>query len=355
MKKTLLCSTLALTASLHAIEGKWWSKPLIRDKEPSEIEHTSCCCQPEEDCCAAVTFTAGGEWIYLSPRTPDTEYARVLQQSNNLIQGERECFKWDFSSGWEVFASIQQRSCDECYAWDIRGSYTAYKNSNKSCTHISGTEFIFPLVGFLPDSDTNRFDQAVACNCIDYQNAVGEFGWTVFCDCPFTFRLFAGAEYANIQENLRISYQTAASGLARQVELRPKMNGVGPRIGFNGYWDAYCGFGVVAKFSTALLISTLKGKLNQEEGEIVWKEKYCTRTDLIPDIQAKLGLTWRTRCFDCFTFAIEGGYQAAYYFGPLQRLKVTNVGGMVEPIPVTMIQSENFGLDGYFINASISF
>ncbi|NGX45954.1 MAG: hypothetical protein K940chlam2_01135 [Chlamydiae bacterium] len=353
MKISLLCCTLGLSASLHAIEGKWWNRPLIKDK--GVVEEQTCSCELEECCCIEGTFTVGGEWIYLSPRTPDREFARVLQQSENITQGERKCFSWDFTSGGEVFAGYQQRSCEGCYAWDIRGSYTAYKNSDKSCVHTTGSEFIFPLVGFVPDSDTNHFAAAVASNCIDYQSATAEFGWTIFCDCPFTLRMFAGMEYANIKEKFSVNYQGSECELLNQVVMRPKMDGVGPRIGINGYWDVYCGFGVVAKFSTALLVSNLTGQMCQENRAERWKERYCCGTDLIPDLQAKLGLTWRTRCFDCFTVAVEGGYQAAYYFGPLQRLKVTNVGGMEEPIPLTMIRSENFGLDGYFINASISF
>jgi len=347
MKRSLLFCTLSIATSLNAIEGKWWNRPLLNNKQVQE--EPTCCCECEDDCSSECIFTAGGEWIYLSPREPDLEYARIIDDAG----GRRKCFQWDFSSGWEIFASFQQKSCDGCSAWDLRGSYTAFKHSKSNCVHVSGSQFIFPLIGFVPNSGTHRFSDTEAKNCIDYQNAAGEFGWSIFSGCPFTFRMFAGVEYASIDEKFEVKYSGLNSVTA--VEMQPKMNGVGPRLGFNGYWDAYCGFGIVGKFSTALLVSTLKGNFCQDGDEFAWREKLCSSTELIPNLQAKLGLTWRTRCFDCFTVAIEGGYQAVYYFRPLQRLKVTNVGATNEPIPITSTRSEDFGLDGYFINGSISF
>lgn len=200
---------------------------------------------------------------------------------------------------------------------------------------------------------------------MEYEDIAGEFGWSLFCNCPFTFRMFAGVEYARIKEQFHVDYTMPAGDPDLEdfncIIMRPKMHGIGPRIGFNGLWDLWCGFGIIGKFSTALLVSKLQGNLFQEiispelEIDFNWSEKYCNVNALIPSLFAKLGLRWATECFDCLTFAIEGGYQAVHYFSALQKLKMIPFGENASGFSPSFMQTDNFGLDGYFLNASLSF
>lgn len=144
----LFTSTTALSA---AEEG--WNNLFVKKKEPQEIccYEEECCCEEYScdcSCCCLGTFTVGGEWLYLSPRETDTEYARLfcIEETGVPIveQGTRKCLNWKFHSGYEIFASYQGACCDPCYLWDIRGSFTSYKQSEKILYKCLSTSIYFP-------------------------------------------------------------------------------------------------------------------------------------------------------------------------------------------------------------------
>ncbi|NGX40093.1 MAG: hypothetical protein KR126chlam1_01433 [Chlamydiae bacterium] len=373
MKKTLALSSLMLSSALVA------DCPI-----DNSCQDLTCCCYnsrntnwEQDECTCWGTFGIGANWLSLTPRVTEREYARVISDAGSdrtvaFVDANRKCVGTNRSSGYEVYLYYQSPLIDCCYAWDARVSFTELDSTKNSSTTVEDPLFLTQLIGFIPDNNNNQFLHASIKMQNDYDAVSAEFGWNLFSECCFNVRLLTGLHYAKVSQKIDSHYNDAAEGQEEDSRVvlheRARFRGIGPRFGMNTYWDLFCGFGFFADFSTNLLIAEKKGSFFQQNfdpgGMLMgldtqWKEDFCTTTEVVPNLDIRIGLSYRFSW--CLNFLIEGGYRATHYYNGLQSLKIAGndlgqtLSGERLVNSTTWTTNESFGLEGWFLGGAISF
>lgn len=370
MKTKILFSSLLLSRILVADCTCYGNRPSCEE----------CSTQRPSSCCLG-TFGAGGSWLFMRPFTSEIEYGRIVEEAEEsnpvVFEISDKCISTKYASGFEVYAFYQSLPLCSYFSWDLQGSFVSHDFSKKESKSVVFPKFIIPLVGFIPNESANQFFLASTKIRLDFMHANGELGLTAFSENPFSIRLFGGVQYANLKQKIEVSYQdpTETSTLNSQlpttfVSQLAKFNGIGPRFGFNGVWDIYCGLNFFGDFAVNLLFAEKKGRFFQEtdvatlispaESNFQAQEEFCHSQQFIPNLDIRLGLGFQFNLFRRLSIGIEGGYRALHYFDALQLYQITSSSFSSSDTPNFLqskmsIQSEDYSLAGWFVGGNLQF
>jgi hypothetical protein len=163
-------------------------------------------------------------------------------------------------------------------------------------------------------------------------------------------RIFAGVRYAQINATLNNNYAFSGSTDQYYDQYSSSFNGVGPEVGLDLEYKVWEKLGVVGRLGAAFLVG------QQEASSNVYGEFAQTNVEgdtlvrLLPAIDAKLGLNWEIPVdHHHYAFAIEGGYQVAYYWDVVDQLQFPS-----ETNQITHNYS-NYGMMGPYLNLTAMF
>lgn len=339
-----------------------------------------------EDSCFG-EFGIEGNWLYMRPLVSSLEFARIgtlVDDTPEIINVERKCLKTKFDQGYEFYA-FYRNATKTCTSWDIKGGILSHDFSGKTSVDTSNTpdgdfisKSIIPLMGFTLDIRDTAYLSAAGKLFTDLTELHAEIGWNYLPGCSWVFRAFAGLGYANLKQQIDVSYTEPIEMITTQnlqteriIQQKSKFSGIGPRAGLYANW-AFCGgVSLFGELTGNLFFASTSGTFSQsgylapesplEERIFRSIESFCHNKRTIPSLDLRVGLTAKVLCFSCFTLSVQGGYRTIHYFDAFELFEIASSGLGSDNTQnnyfesPTSLKEENYALSGWFIGGSLGF
>ena len=189
-------------------------------------------------------------------------------------------------------------------------------------------------------------------------------------------RFFGGLSDANLREYVKAIYSGSiplgiyAGPFRTEQDVTAKFNGIGPRVGLDASYDTDYGVRFLGEAAVSALIGSSYSKTaylssaqellikygQQTNGQFI-KDKRVTQ--VIPGIDAKLGVSYKHAFSNCMILNVKAGYQAAVYINAINQYLP---GSLVDGGPLdsggifvaTMNHTQsNYSVQGPFLEASL--
>lgn len=131
-------------------------------------------------------------------------------------------------------------------------------------------------------------------------------GKVIFFKECFLMNFFAGIEYAQIKQNINVSYKEFKLDICRDFK------GAGPQFGFDFCYNIGRGFQLTGQSSLSLMGGSAK---NQETLKPLCKK--MKSGEFIPAFKERLGIAYGKTFRERYTFFVELGFQANCYLNAL--------------------------------------
>jgi hypothetical protein len=227
-------------------------------------------------------------------------------------------------------------------------------------------------------SGVNKLKSAEATVNFSYDNVNADFGQYVNFGAPLRLRMFAGLEYAALQERIvskfyglpPLSTATYPNNvpLVMQFDNQTSFSGVGPRMGFDSAYQMRRGFRLTGQVAGGLLIGQTKPSQyvltatgpDLAAVGIPVNQEYIASKAFIHTVyaaSAKLGIGYSRTMQNGITLFCDGGYMAALYVNPFSSYETNHniiplQSGSLSTGSVRHTLS-NFAVDGMYLNAGL--
>jgi len=252
--------------------------------------------------CESTAWDFGVQALYLQPVHNNLYgYEYVTTSGNNTHYG-------DFNHRWG-------------WGFKLEGSYhfSTGNDLNVNWYHLEKDHHRVGLAGFVtPSGDISA--TAYDLNHEPRWDAVNvEFGQHVNFGEFKIIRFHGGVQFAQIKNELHANLAST-----NYYRLENKYNGFGPRVGADMSYQLGNGLAMYANGATALLIGDSKfnyATLAALPSTYAYAEG--TRRNMVPELEAKLGLTY-TYAMAQGNLSLDGGYMWVNYFSPMHALNLAD-------------------------------
>jgi hypothetical protein len=243
------------------------------------------------------------------------------------------CEKW----AWRAAVGYDFPSCTCCaYGFSLEYTYF-YKNNRRHLADFISSTFE-PALSF-PGGAAAGGGSTNADASLNFRyNAIDLLGHSncTFCNC-LDVQFFAGARYVNFGETFRdhlfvapdlipTVFENGTAFFDDTIYFNNRFNGVGPRVGFNVFYQVACGFGLVTEAAGDLVFGTSRSTLHRLESELFPLAPAMTvitaienplhrQGRAVPGLSGKVALAYRAVFCDCSSLVVEAGYRGDKYFG----------------------------------------
>ncbi|MDE3048068.1 MAG: hypothetical protein KGI83_06955 [Verrucomicrobiota bacterium] len=231
-------------------------------------------------------------------------------------------------------------------AWDIRASWTIYRDECTSLKKRFQQVLVPPGIGVMPlwQYPFLQISGDNTGNPIRYSNAFGnwkmhldsidlELGRSFFPEQSIPMRLLMGAKLTFMRQKYVAEYDGGTTILATlpqggapslfqyvssQFQLRSHQWGIGPRLGIESRWNMLWGFNLIGNGACSVLCSFFD--LHSKFEDIIQPTGQCTMSrsekfhELTPILEAMLGLDWGTCFCNGLYFGAQIGYEWQYWW-----------------------------------------
>jgi len=308
-------------------------------------------------------FEISGSLLYLQPGAGDLEYATLvtplpLPTPNWTNQSLSPGFSPAFSLGLRYIPTESN---------DLQLSWTHLKSSASASVFGTPTQMVGPPFEIGPTASVYQIGHGDVS--FAYDSANFDAGQTFCADCAFQLRVFAGAEFARINQNLTGTFLSDDGVTSASNTTTSLFTGAGPRLGMRGQY-ALGDFRLFGEMAGAGLIGTTQSRINfsavstAAPGLAQPNNQSLTspnETQVVPSFDTRLGTAYSFPPSNYGQFKIEVGYQAAVYMNAVNHYALTQV--TVPPAPASVgvflataqhLQS-NFTTQGPYLTAGWSF
>jgi len=308
-------------------------------------------------------FEISGSLLYLQPGADDLEYATLvsplpLPTPNWANQSLSPSYSPAFSLGFR-YIPIESN--------DFELNWTHLNTSASASVFGSPGQMVGPPFEVGPTASSYQIGHGNVSFAYDAANL--DAGRTFCGDCAFQMRVFGGAEFARINQELTGTFQSLDGLTSASNTTNSLFTGAGPRLGMRGQYvlSNYQFFGEMA---AAELVGTAQSSINfsatstAAPGLAQPNLQALTspnKTQVVPSLDAKLGAAYLFPPSNFGQFKIELGYQAAVFMNAVNHYALTQVS--VPPAPASVgvflatvqhLQS-NFTTQGPYLTAGWSF
>lgn len=189
-------------------------------------------------------------------------------------------------------------------------------------------------------------------------------------------RFFAGLSNTYLREQVNATYTgnipsgAFAGPFSTAQKVTANFTGIGPRLGIQTDYMTDSGFGVRANAAVSTLIGYSYAKTSYTSSAVELMTtfgqavNYQTIIDkkinqVIPGVDAKLGLLYKHRFNNCMITTLEAGYQAAVYVNAIQQYLPAS---LVQPLQTggifvdTMSHTQsNYSVQGPYLTVALQF
>lgn len=191
----------------------------------------------------------------------------------------------------------------------------------------------------------------------------------------FLFTMFAGARWANLEEDVSRNYSTTTfdaffDGASTYEIENNEFKGIGPQIGFSGRYCLGWGFGIDANVVASLLIGDFDSDATiitptLLEGVVIGSPSstinYDNTDQVVPALDGNLGLDYTYAFANCdrSSIKVQAGYKTINYFDVSQEtidhVPATAVNGAFGTTYTLGNRSSNVSFDGPYVGINVNF
>ncbi len=318
-----------------------------------------------------------GEAFYAKPHTCDLDF--VIRDPrpfgagtpNFLPDGKAFSIRPEYEWAPRILATyVVPGGCA-----DFSGIYTGFHHSNKRCIFPQGEGGLWPVhVNPLYMADTPLFSgmfqgepitaMAKGRSRFDFDSGELQFAIRAPLGSRVCTRTFAAVHIMQINHYLDCEYVGLTDPtmgnevlLISQVHNKRKTWGVGPKVGFDGHLDLWCGFGLGGKLGLGVLAGRTQGqKFEQDQIQPTGQpnptvdETMCLSEmkfgKVFPMFEARLGADY-TYCWCASLWHLEVGYQFISYINNLSNTSFNDERA------TNQTRCASFNLDGLYIRLTL--
>ncbi len=247
-------------------------------------------------------------------------------------------------------------------------------NTSDSTTAPNANFFLGPDYEIGPDAIPIRNATGNAVFKYDVVNL--DVGQRVQFGPHVQMHFFGGLSNGYLREEVTATYSgDLTTGLyqgpfSTRQQVRSSVMGLGPRLGIDGNYTMDNGFGFLGEAAVSALVGTFYTKTNYlssaPELLALFGQTSNTQTiadqttvQVVPGLDAKIGIDYRHASQNNATFIVSAGYQAAVYINAISQYLP---GSLVTPLSTggifvaTMNHTlSNYSVRGPFLKATIDF
>jgi len=287
-------------------------------------------------------FTFGADALLMRGTSPDLGYittfgpattAGAFTSSSGTISDVDTTYQWGFDA--MVGYRIPGTGNDLTLSWTHLGNFD---DSDSTSVPFSGVVDETAVTGSTNASGDVEYD---------YDAVDLDLGQRVNFGDYFQFRMFAGARWADVKQDLdtssgvTINTPAVASGtVAAFTDNDSEFKGIGPQIGFDGRFCLGYGFGIDANLTASLLVGDVDDDANISTIVITGADGVTSGTStsvdddsrdrVVPALDASLGLDYTYAFANCDRsfLTVQAGYKVINYFDATQNaVDVGALGG----------------------------
>lgn len=152
-----------------------------------------------------------------------------------------------------------------------------------------------------------------------------------------------------------------ASNQLTHVHTKSETWGIGPLMGIDLRFTVVCGLGIDVHFGTSLLVgrpthhmieSDLRASLveaaSQSDVDEELNLRGQNRWQMVPNFDARLGLSYLHRFGQCFDLCLECGWEFVSFVNAMERVHLMDRGG------VDTLSCTSFNLDGLYVGLRLT-
>jgi Legionella pneumophila major outer membrane protein precursor len=308
-------------------------------------------------------FEVSGSLLYLQPGADDLEYATLvsplpLPTPNWANQSLSPKFSPAFRFG------LRYIPVD---ANDLELNWTHLNTSASASVFGAPGQMVGPPFEIGPTASVYQNGHGNVSFSYDSVNV--DAGYTFCADCAFQLRVFGGAEFARINQDLTGTFQSTDGLTSASNTTNSLFAGGGPRLGMKGLY-AMGNFQFFGEMAGAGLIGTAQSSINFSATSTILpglaqpNNQSLTspdKTQVVPGFDARLGTAYTFPPGNFGQLKIEVGYQATVFMNAVNHYALTQVS--IPPAPASVgvflataqhLQS-NFTTQGPYLTAGWSF
>ena len=308
-------------------------------------------------------FEVSGSLLYLQPGSGNLEYATLvsplpLPTPNWANQALSPDFSPAFRFGLRYIPDESN---------DFQLNWTHLSTSASASVFGAPGQMVGPPFEIGPTASVYQIGHGNVN--FTYNSANLDVGHTFCASCPLQLRLFGGAGFARINQNLTGMFQSLDGLTTGANTTVSTFTGAGPRFGVKGQY-AMGNLQFFGETAGAALIGTTQSRINfsanstaapglaQPNNQALTSPN---ETQVVPSFDARFGTAYLFPPSNYGQFKIELGYQATVYMNAANQYVLTQV--TVPPAPASVgvflataqhLQS-NFTTQGPYLTASWAF
>ncbi|GAB4230602.1 MAG: hypothetical protein Tsb0021_08740 [Chlamydiales bacterium] len=313
-------------------------------------------CDSYECCDECLNWTVYGDWLYWRARRCQLDYALPFDGSNAIGRVSEVCPKYD--NGFRI--GVETKLCDAYFGIE----YTRYKTDATSTLSnpnggIAGTQLIDAYTQLSQGSiQLARGDWDLCLDQVDLR-----MGYQIASECDYEAKVFGGFKFAYIDQDFNSFYsaninpQSEGNNL-EYIKQQVKMDGYGLELGMCGSYNLCRCLNFIGLFSYDILAADfdrhyIYETMNVDEGAVLRANLRDSCWKLVSVINLAVGLRYDYQNLFCrdVDLSLSLGYEFHHWINYLGFMEHQNESGEV----TVDRYSDNLGLDGLFLRASLSF
>jgi Legionella pneumophila major outer membrane protein precursor len=281
-------------------------------------------------------YEISGSLLYLQPGSGDLEYATLvspfpLPTPNWANQSLKPDYTPTFRFGLRYIPTVFN---------DIQLNWTHLDASATASVVGTPGQMVGPPFEIGPTASVYQVGRGNVSFKYDSVNL--DAGHTFCAECFFQLRVFGGAEFARINQNLTGAFSSLDGLTTASNTTSSTFTGAGPRLGLKGQYDVG-DFQFFGEAAGAGLIGTAQSRINfsatstaapglaQPNNQALTSP---SETQVVPSFDAKFGTAYVFPPSNYGQLKIELGYQAAIYMNAVNQYALTQVS--VPPAPASV-------------------
>lgn len=306
--------------------------------------------------------------LFLRPTGSNLDYAILTNSlSGPSPSWDIQSIKTRYKPGFNLGATYVFPN-----SWnDIQLNWSHLNTKHTNSVIADTTQFVAPFFQVGPDASTLREAKGKAKFNYDIVNLDAGAFMSVCTDLQLRF--FGGLSGTQFKQKLISNFRDNTPNFHLTSKNTSKFTGLGPRLGFSASYDIVDCFSVVGHMAGSLLIGTQRLDTNYYSSSQALTVLGINRNrqgihsysshQVVPALDAKLGLNYSFPFANNSLFTVEAGYQAATF---LSAIAAYNPQSLVLT-PATPIQTgtiavatmekkqSNFSVDGPYLNFKLGF
>ncbi len=253
---------------------------------------------------SAGSFFAFGEALALKARRSAHNFAISDPTLNSSIDGSFQSMDWNWSFTYRLGAGYKLHD-----GWEADGVYT-YVHAKDDRTVLAPAGGA--LYATLTNPSIDQVNSARASSNLDYDVIDLELAKRFDANDRLEIRLAGGARIASIQQKFNVAYDATPLGAGQVLVNSPiSFDGIGIRVGGEGYWHILGGLRAYAKMYGSLvsgeLRSSLRETINNGSQTTINVTEHTDR--MIPVAEMGIGLAYITDHLQ-----VKFGYEMTNWF-----------------------------------------